>query len=175
MTDRIDAYAEAFFGIIAAEGSMNEAQDELFRFSRIVEGNDDLYAKLADQNLPVARRQQIVEELLGAAGAFPSTIGLISLVVATGRLRELPAIVDRLLQRTASLTNRTVAEVRSAVDLSQDQKDRLAQAIKKATGQDVDIVVIVDPTVLGGIVTQIGDTVIDGSVRNRLAQLKESF
>ena len=98
-----------------------------------------------------------------------------SLVVAAGRSRDLPAIVGHLLDKTASLTSSVIAEVRSAVDLNQDQKDRLAEAIKKATGQDVDIVVIVDPAVLGGIVTQIGDTVIDGSVRHRLAQLKESF
>jgi F-type H+-transporting ATPase subunit delta len=173
MTDRCDAYAEAFFSILAAEGSMNEAQDELFRFSRIVEGNDDLYSTLADQNIPAARRQQIVEELLD--GAFPSTVGLVSLVVATGRLRELPTIVDRLLKRTASLTNRTVAEVRSAVELSDEQRKRLTESLKKATGLDVDLVVIIDPTVIGGIVTQIGDTVIDGSIRHRLAQLKESF
>jgi F-type H+-transporting ATPase subunit delta len=174
MTDRCDAYAEAFFAILAAEGSMNEAQDELFRFSRIVEGNDDLYSTLADQNIPVARRQQIVEDLLGGR-AFASTVGLISLVVATGRLRELPTVVDRLLTRTASLTNRTVAEVRTAVELSDEQRKRLTESLKKATGLDVDLVVIIDPTVIGGIVTQIGDTVIDGSIRHRLAQLKESF
>jgi F-type H+-transporting ATPase subunit delta len=174
VTDRCDAYAEAFFGIIAAEGSLNEAQDELFRFSRIVEGNEDLHGKLADANLPAALRQQIVEDLLGGK-AFPSTIGLASLVAATGRMRDLPTIVDRLLRRTASLTNRTVAEVRTAVELSDDQRKRLAESLKKATGKDVDIVVIIDPTVLGGVVTQIGDTVIDGSIRHRLAQLKESF
>jgi F-type H+-transporting ATPase subunit delta len=174
MTDRCDAYAEAFFGILIAEGSMNEAQDELFRFSRIVEGNDDLYATLADQNLPVARRQQIVEELLGGR-AFPATLGLVSLVVATGRVRDLPTIVDRLLKRTASLTNRSVAEVRTAVELTDEQRKRLTESLKKATGLDVDLVVTIDPTVIGGIVTQIGDTVIDGSVRHRLAQLKESF
>jgi F-type H+-transporting ATPase subunit delta len=174
MTDRCDAYAEAFFSILVAEGSMNEAQDELFRFSRIVEGNDDLYATLADSNLPVARRQQIVEELLGGR-AFPATLGLVSLVVATGRVRDLPTIVDRLLKRTASLTNRSVAEVRTAVELTDEQRKRLTESLKKATGLDVDLVVTIDPTVIGGIVTQIGDTVIDGSVRHRLAQLKESF
>jgi F-type H+-transporting ATPase subunit delta len=174
MTDRCDAYAEAFFVILAAEGSMNEAQDELFRFSRIVEGNDDLYATLADTKLPVARRQQIVEELLGGQ-AFPSTVGLVSLVVATGRIRDLPTIVDRLLKRTASLTNRSVAEVRTAVELTDEQRKRLTESLKKATGLDVDLVVTIDPSVIGGIVTQIGDTVIDGSVRHRLAQLKESF
>jgi F-type H+-transporting ATPase subunit delta len=174
MTDRCDAYAEAFFGILAAEGSMNEAQDELFRFSRIVEGNDELYTKLADTQIPTATRQQIVEDLLGGR-AFPSTVGLVSLVVATGRIRDLPTIVDRLLARTASLTNRTIAEVRTAVELSEEQKKRLVESLKKATGLDVELAVTIDPTVIGGIVTQIGDTVIDGSIRHRLAQLKESF
>jgi F-type H+-transporting ATPase subunit delta len=65
--------------------------------------------------------------------------------------------------------------VRSAVALSDEQKSRLADALSKSTGKQVDIVVIVDPAVLGGIVTQIGDTVIDGTVRQRLSQLRESF
>jgi F-type H+-transporting ATPase subunit delta len=174
MSDRCDHYAEAFFSVITAEGSVNEAQDELFRFARIIEGNDDLYTTLSDQHLPAARRQQIVEDLLDGR-AFPSTVGLVSLVVAAGRVRDLPTIVDRLLVRTASLTNRTVAEVHSAVELTDEQRKRLGEALKKATGHDVDIVVVIDPAVIGGVVTQIGDTVIDGSIRHRLAQLKESF
>ena len=97
------------------------------------------------------------------------------MLVAAGRIRDLSKIVDRLLKASASLRQRSVAEVRSAVALSDEQKARLAESLKKKTGQDVDIVVVVDPNVLGGVVTQIGDTVIDGSVRHRLAQLKESF
>jgi len=174
MRERAELYADAFYAVILAEGNANEVQDELFRFSQAVEGSDELRETLTDPHIPAARRQQIVEDLLGAQ-AFPATTALVSLVVGAGRSRDLPAIVGHLLDKTASLTSSVIAEVRSAVDLNQDQKDRLAEAIKKATGQDVDIVVIVDPTVLGGIVTQIGDTVIDGSVRHRLAQLKESF
>jgi F-type H+-transporting ATPase subunit delta len=174
MRERAELYADAFYAVLLAEGSASEIQDELFRFSQIIEGNDELRETLSDPHIPAARRQQIVEDLIGET-AFPATTALVSLVVAAGRSRDLPAIVGHLLDKTASLTSSVIAEVRSAVDLSQDQKDRLAEAIKKATGQDVDIVVIVDPAVLGGIVTQIGDTVIDGSVRHRLAQLKESF
>ncbi len=174
MRERAHLYADAFYAVILAEGNANEIQDELFRFSQAVEGNDALREALNDPHIPAARRQQIVEDLLGAQAA-PATSALVSLVVGAGRARDLPAIVGHLLDKTASLTSSVIAEVRSAVDLNQDQKDRLAAAIKTATGQDVDIVVIVDPTVLGGVVTQIGDTVIDGSVRHRLAQLKESF
>ena len=174
MRERAELYADAFYAIILAEGNANEVQDELFRFSQAIEGNDALREALNDPHIPAARRQQIVEDLLGDQ-AFATTSALVSLVVGAGRARDLPAIVGHLLDKTASLTSSVIAEVRSAVDLNQDQKDRLAIAIKSATGQDVDIVVIVDPTVLGGVVTQIGDTVIDGSVRHRLAQLKESF
>ena len=140
----------------------------------IVEGNDELRETLADPHLPAARRQQIVEDLLSDK-ASDTTAALISLVIGTGRARELPAIVNRLLELTALRGDRHVAEVRSAVELTADQKDRLTASLKAATGMDVDVVVVVDPSVLGGIVTQIGDTVIDGSVRHRLAQLRESF
>jgi F-type H+-transporting ATPase subunit delta len=59
--------------------------------------------------------------------------------------------------------------------LTDEQKSRLAAALAKKTGKQIEVVVDVDPSVLGGIVTQIGDTVIDGSVRQRLSQLRESF
>lgn len=174
MTDRADLYADALLAVITAEGSVNEVTDELFRFSRVLEGNDELRQALSDPHLPVERRQQIVEDLL-AGKASDTTTAVLALIVGTGRVRELPTIVERLLTLTASRTNRSVAEVRSAVELTDDQKARLAEALKAATGREVEVVVIVDPTVMGGIVTQIGDTVIDGTVRSRLAQLRESF
>ena len=169
-----DNYAEAFFAVIQAEGNVNEIQDELFRFARIFEGNDELRTALNDPHLPAAKRQAVVEDLL-AGRAHPVTVSLISLLVSTGRTREIGAVIDKLLKRTAALTSRVIAEVRSAVELNDDQKARLATSLRQATGQEVDVVVIIDPAVLGGIVTQIGDTVIDGTVRHRLAQLKESF
>ena len=125
MRERAELYADAFYAVILAEGNANEVQDELFRFSQAVEGNDALREALNDPHIPAARRQQIVEDLLGAQ-AFPATAALVSLVVAAGRARDLPTIVGHLLDKTASLTSSVIAEVRSAVDLSQDQKDRLA-------------------------------------------------
>ena len=65
--------------------------------------------------------------------------------------------------------------MRSAIELTPDQTTRLASALGKATGKDVEVKVIIDPTVLGGLVAQVGDVVIDGSVRNRLEQLKQSL
>ncbi len=174
MSDRSNLYADAFFTLIQAEGNANEVTDELFRFSQTVEGSDELRQALTDPHIEVSRRQQIVEDLLGGK-ATPLTVSLVSMVVANGRVRELPEIVDRLLNRSAAAGEKVIAQVRSAVELSDDQKSRLAAALSQSTGQQVEVVVVVDPSVLGGIVTQIGDTVIDGSVRQRLSQLRESF
>lgn len=174
MSERANLYADAFFDLLVAEGSANEVQDELFRFARVIEGSEELRQALVDPHIPVARRQQIVEDLLEGR-ASRTTTALVSLVVATGRLRELSEIVDRLLTKTAARGNKVVAEVRSAVELTDDQRTRLTASLSASTGSDVDIVVVIDPSVLGGLVTQIGDTVIDGSVRSRLAQLRESF
>jgi F-type H+-transporting ATPase subunit delta len=174
MSERDKLYADAFVAVLAAEGHINECQDELFRLAKIIESNDQLRQSLTDPHLPASRRQQIVEDLLeGKASA--TTIGLVSLLTATGRVRELSEIVDQMLSLTAAAGNRVVAEVRSAVELDDDQKRRLAASLKSATGKDVDVVVVLDPTVMGGVVTQIGDTVIDGSVRARLGKLRESF
>ena len=172
--DRTLAYAEALFVVARAEGTLGEVDDELFRFSQTLQGNDELRNALTDAGIPAARRQQIVEDLLGGK-ASPTTVALVSMVVGTGRARELPNIIKRLVEMSAAEANKEVAEVRSAVPLSEDQRDRLAKALEDATGKQVELKVVVDPSVLGGIVAQVGDTVIDGSVRRRLDQLKNAL
>jgi F-type H+-transporting ATPase subunit delta len=81
-------------------------------------------------------------------------------------------ICDHLVARASSAKQLEVAEVRSAVSLTADQEARLAAAIANATGKQVNLKVVVDPSVLGGLVATVGDTVIDGSVRTRIDQLK---
>ena len=172
--DRTSAYARAMFDVARAEGDLARIGDELFRFARALESSDELRNALTDPHLPASRRQQIVEDLLGGK-AHPTTVALVGMAVGTGRARELPAIIDSLVAMSAAESNKAVAEVRTAIELTEDQRTRLADAIGKATGKQVDVKVIVDPTVLGGIVTTVGDTVIDGSVRTRLERLKQQF
>ena len=76
------------------------------------------------------------------------------------------------MQRAAETKDAEVAEVRTAVALTSDQQDRLRAALANATGRNVTVKVVVDPAVLGGVVATIGDTVIDGTVRTHLEQLK---
>ena len=172
--DRTLAYATALFNVAGTEGNLAEVEDELFRFARTLEASDELRTTLTDAALPVSRRQQIVEDLLGGK-ANPVTVSLASMVVGTGRSRDLVAIIDELVRLSAAEANKELAEVRSAVPLTDDQQARLTEALGRATGKALEVKVVIDPSVLGGLVAQVGDTVIDGSVRSRLEQLKTAF
>jgi F-type H+-transporting ATPase subunit delta len=170
----ITAYAEAMLRVAEAEGDAEAVVDEMFRFGEALENSDELTMILGNATLDAGRRQQIVEDLLGGK-ARPTTIGLVSMAVAAGKARELPEMVAKLVQLGASTNDRRVALVRSAVPLSDDQLSRLSEALGQAVGGHVEIKATVDPSVVGGVVTTIGDTVIDGTVRSRLAQLREAF
>ena len=175
MTDtHINSYAEAISAIAAAEGNTAAVENELFSFVRALQSSDELRATLSDPKLPLARRLQVVEDLLDGK-ASGTTASIVSLLVSNGRVGELEAIVDAALARSAESRGEAVAEVRSAVALTEDQLTRLAAALKAKTHRDVAVRNIVDPSVVGGIVTQIGDTLLDGSVRTRLTQLRDAF
>ena len=172
--DRTDAYASALFEVAKAEGSLETVEDELFRVARTLEASDDLRNALTDQRVPVETRQGIVEDLLGNR-ASPVTTALVSFVVGAGRGRDLPVIIDRLVQRAAEERQQAVADVRTAIPLDEDQTRRLGEALSRATGKQLSLKVTVDPSILGGVVAQIGDTIIDGSVRHSLEQLRETL
>ncbi len=174
MADLNDAYAAALFQIAKAEGGLERVEDELFRFARTLEGNDTLRMTLTDATIPVERRQAVVEDLLGNR-ASPVTVGLVSFVVSVGRGRNLPEIIDRLVGKAAEERQEAVAEIRTAYPLDDDHRRRLAEALGRATGKRISIKEVIDPAVLGGVTAIIGDTVIDGTIRHRLEQLREQL
>ncbi len=170
----VEGYASAIFEVAQAEGVLDEVEDQLFRFARVLEGSDQLRTTITDAGLPPERRQGMVEDLLGGR-ALPLTASLVGFVVAAGRARELPAIIDLVVERAAAARRHVVAEVRSAIPLDDDQRRRLAHALSSNLGKQVEVKVVVDPTVLGGLSARVGDTVIDGTVRHRLELLRESL
>jgi F-type H+-transporting ATPase subunit delta len=173
-SNRAQYYAEAFHAIASAEGDLATVEAELSAVSQAIAANDGLRTSLSDPAFPAAQRQQVIEDLFGGK-VSATTTALVSMLVAGGRIGELADIVSALVGRSAAGRNKVVAEVRSAVPLTADQSARLGAALKTATGKDVEVKVVIDPSVLGGIVTQIGDTVIDGSVRHRLDKMREAL
>jgi F-type H+-transporting ATPase subunit delta len=168
----IHGYAEALFRVVQAEGELDRVEDELFRFGKLLESNHELKQALSDQTLDRTQRAKMLEELLYDK-VSPHTIGLLTFIVVQGRARQLPQILEEVSELAAAARNSVVAEVRSAVPLDADQRKKLADALSKATGKNVEVKVLVDPSVVGGVVAKIGDTIIDGTVRHRLEQLRE--
>jgi F-type H+-transporting ATPase subunit delta len=169
----VDSYATALFEVARAEGSPQTVVAELAAFGHALETSPDLHKALVDQLIPVERRQGVVAELLGGK-ANPVTVNLVSFVVGAGRAKDLSSIVAKLRELSATDQGRASGEVRSAHPLSLDQQQRLTAAVSKSTGKAVELTFLVDPSVLGGVVTTVGDTVIDGTIRHRLEQLKDA-
>jgi len=174
VADLTDAYGAALFAVAVAEEALDRVEEELFRVARTIEGNDDLRSTLTDEAVPVDRRQGIVEDLLGER-AHHVTTALVSFLVGVGRGRQLPAIIDKLVDRAAEERSEVVAEVRTAIPIDDDTRQRLGQALSNATGKQVSVKAVVDESVLGGVVAQVGDTIIDGTVRHRLNQLRSAL
>ncbi|MEX2393184.1 MAG: ATP synthase F1 subunit delta [Actinomycetota bacterium] len=172
--DLIRGYAAAIFQIAEAEGNLEVLSDQLFHFAKVLERSHELRTTLTDIAIPTERKAAVIEDLLGDR-ASALTRNVIEFVVAQGHARELDAIVEDLAGLAAERRSKVLGEVRSAIPLSEEQRQRLNEALSKATGKTVDVKVIVDPSVVGGIFAKVGDQVIDATVRKRLQDLKESI
>ena len=172
--EKIQGYAQAILAVASAESNGAQIEDEIYRFSQVLQSSEELKSTLSDASIPSARRQQIVEDLLDGQ-VTQTTVALVSMVVAAGMGSDIKAIADKVVGLGAESRDKAVAEVYSVVDLSSDQQQRLAAALKSATGKDVEMKVIIDESVMGGLLVQIEDEVIDGTVRTRLKQLREAF
>jgi len=171
---KINGYVAAMFEVAVANEALAVVEDEMVRLARAYESNDQLRSSLGDSSLPTERRQKIVEQLLGGK-AHNVTVQLASMLVGTGHVALLPEVADALVKRASSEKQQEVAEVRSAVALNDAQKTRISEALAKATGKKLNLKVVVDPSVIGGIVATVGDEVIDDTVRTRLDQVKSRF
>lgn len=172
--DRIGGYATAVVAVAEAEGALASVEDELFAFAKAVDANATLREAVTNRALPVENRIELVRDVLGDR-VHPTTMSIVSFLIEADRARDLSKIADRVAAIAAEERAREVAEVRSAVPLSDAQRERLTQALSRATGKQVEVKVVVDPTVMGGVVARVGDEVFDGSVASRLEDAKQAL
>ncbi|HVM15381.1 MAG TPA: ATP synthase F1 subunit delta [Egibacteraceae bacterium] len=165
----VAAYARAIMEVAQAEDVLDRVEDDLFRFARTVEATPDLRDRLVDPAIDVGPKLAVLDDLLGG---HPHTAAAAMWIVQSGRARQLTEIADALVALSAATRSAVVAEVRSAVPLTDEQQRKLASALSRSTDADVEVKVVVDPSVVGGMVVKMGDTVIDGSVARRLAELR---
>lgn len=166
--------ATAALNAAEGDGVLDDVEDELFRFSRLLEREPALRRALTDPGLPNDRKTGLVDELLGGK-AKPATVRLIEIAVTRTRGASLETALENLVELAAARRSRYVAQVRVARPLDADQETRLTETLGRIYGRKVSLQVDVDPSVLGGIEVRVGDEVIDGTVQRNLSNARRGL
>jgi F-type H+-transporting ATPase subunit delta len=164
--------AQAEFAAADAAGDLDRVEDDLFRFSALIERTPELRSALTDPVLPLERKRALVDDLIGGK-ANPRAVRLIQLELDLQEGRELDRRCRELAEMAAERRNRVVADVRTAVPLDAERQARLAEALTQVIGRPVELRCTVDPAIMGSVVVRVGDEVFDGSVRRRIEQARE--
>ena len=162
---------EAVLAGAERHGRLGQVEDELFRFTRIVEANPELQSALTDRRADAAAKATLVDRLLSIKSA-PETVRLVKQAVTGLRGRRFDRTITAYLEQAAERQDQVTAVVTSAVPLSQEQLDKLVAALSTQYGRQVHTNVVIDEHVVGGIKVEIGDEVIDGTVSQRLADAR---
>jgi F-type H+-transporting ATPase subunit delta len=169
LADTVELLAfQANLAVAERAGALDEVQDELFRFSRILEGQPELRRLLADRGTPRDRRAGLLDQLIEGK-VHPATRRLLERAVRAPRGLPLEASLERLVELAAQRRERYVAYVRTAVRLTEEQESRLTATLRRIYQRAMDVVMEIDPELLGGLVIRVNDEVIDGSVAHRLS------
>ncbi len=168
---RVGGFADALLeGVDTAQFSTIE--DELFRWARTIEANRGLRRLLQDRDAPLDARVGATLELLdGRVSA--ETLRLSRFVIEGGRPRDVVGTLDFLVDYVARARDWRVARVHTARPLDEANMDRLAASLHSLTGQNVELQVAQEPELLGGIVVEVGDLLLDATTRGRLGALHD--
>jgi F-type H+-transporting ATPase subunit delta len=155
------------------DGTLDDLEDELFRFGRLVAGQPDLRNALTS-SAPGPIKENLLSALL-TGKATKVAQDLISQAVLHPRGRSLAAVLDLCAQVAADRKNQLIAVVRVAKDLTARQRTRLAAVLSTTYGHKIHLNVLIDPAVVGGISIQIGDELIDSTAAARLAAVRRKL
>lgn len=169
LCDSLEAAGDdALFAAAEKQKSFDRVEDELFRFERIVENEGEVAGLLDETTVEPSRRIALLDGLVKGKVA-PVTLALLHHAVASERKRNIVLAIDDLLERAAQHRNRSVARVVSAVPLTDQQEQELADKLTEMYGRPISVRSALDPDIRGGLVVRVGDEVIDGSIAGRFA------
>lgn len=163
--------ADALLAAAEADGKLDTVESELFATARLLDRTPELEQALGDPAAPAEAKRQLVDSVFGGK-VSPLTQSLIEQVVADPAGRSVAHGLDGIAELAAKRRERSVAHVTTAVPLTDDERNQLADKLERIYGRPIAVHVEVQPNVLGGIVVKVGDEVIDGSAAGRIAALR---
>jgi F-type H+-transporting ATPase subunit delta len=157
----------AFLGAAEKTGGLDDVEDELFRFGRILDREPQLTGLLADTGAPVEGRLGLLDRLL-AGKVSPTTTTLLQQAVRLPRDRKLDTVAEELAELAAARRQRSIARITTPVRLTPEQEQRLGDTLSRLYGRPMSLQIELDEALLGGLVVRVGGEVIDGSVAGRI-------
>jgi len=173
VTTIANRYARALADVIIERGETNEVIGELNVFARMMDGHEQLKAVFASPVLPLDRKRAVLGELLSRLNLRQTSGNFLQLLLSYSRLHNLDQMLRALSREIDARTNNVFAEVTTARAISEQEQATLRDRLRAATGKEVRMQFRTDPEIIGGVVTRIGSTVYDGSIRTQLAQMKQ--
>jgi F-type H+-transporting ATPase subunit delta len=175
LTEAAEALArQATLAVAEKDGTLDDVEDELFRFSRILDREPQLNALLSDENTPAEGRLRLLEQVVGDR-ISPVTAALLRQTVRLPRGRHLDVVAEELAELAAARRDRSVARITAPMVLSSQQEQKLTDSLSRLYGRPISLQIELDESLLGGLVVQVGGEVIDGSVAGKLAAARRAL
>jgi F-type H+-transporting ATPase subunit delta len=166
-------YALALADVITERAEEAQIQEELTVWEEMILENGTLLEAFSNPTVPYDQKSKLLNELIARSKAAPTTANFLRILLKNQRLAELPQVNAKLAQVLDERAGVVSAQVISARPISESGKAMLKQKLAEMTGKRIRLTFDSDESLLGGIVTRIGSTIYDGSVRNQLRRLGE--
>ena len=168
-------YATALADVVVERGEAQEVQSELLQWQAMISSSPLLQELLSNPTIALDQKQSALKALIARTNVRPTTANILQVLLKNQRLSDLAAINERFARVLDERAGVVSAQVSSARPLGADSKGLIEQNLRGITGHDVRVDFVVDETLIGGIVTRIGSTIYDGSIKNQLEELGKTI
>jgi len=168
-------YAIALADVVTKTGDAEPVKKELVSWNEMISSSSDLQSVFGSPAIQHTAKEKVLETLIAKASPSKTTANFLRVLVKNDRIGDLPQIQERFEEELADRSGLVVASVVSARDLPDGEKGEFQLNLEKLTGRKVEIEYGVDPEIIGGVITRIGSTVYDSSVRTKLENLREEL
>lgn len=176
MSDTLVAkrYAKALFDLAVQAGSLERTDDDVALIAATMGSSRELVSVFESPVISRSKKEAVANGLFGDR-VGKTTLDFVSMLITKGREDIFPAIVDAYSELRDQQEGIVRATVRSAAEISEDDRKQLQQAVERLTGKNARLTVEIDQSLIGGVLIKVGDTVYDGSVKHQLEDLREAF
>ncbi len=168
-------YSSALADVVTKSGESTTIRNELRAWEMLVSANGSLRDVFANPSIAHLAKENILEELIAKTRPSKTTANFLRVLLRNGRLTELSDICERFEAELESRSGNVVAQVTSSRELNENEKRELTASLAALTGKNIKPEYSIDDSLIGGVVTQIGSIVYDGSVRTKLENLREEL